>query len=174
MRWSSIKDIFHASCLPSFQNLYICFEVQLSRPTTLRMPVLLYSSYFTTIPDGRAADLSIVVVLVQASRACSWINHEHAHEATMSMLMSRFTLMNLTRVTSMLMKPPWACLWWMPWARSFLMNFQTYFFGRGGGDILKIRQFYALAGATICIRCQLYIPLLDFWFSWVVTTFPVT
>ena len=39
-------------------------------------------------PEIWAADLSIVVVLVQASRACSRINHGHAHEATMSMLMN--------------------------------------------------------------------------------------
>jgi hypothetical protein len=38
----------------SFRNFCNCFEFRYSRPTTLRKQVLLFSSYFTTIPDGRA------------------------------------------------------------------------------------------------------------------------
>jgi hypothetical protein len=56
MRSSSIKDFFHGDPLPSDQNFFDCFELQWSRPTTLIKQVMLFSSYFTTIPDGRAAD----------------------------------------------------------------------------------------------------------------------
>ena len=52
MRSSSIKDIFHGGHLPSDQNFFNSFEFQWSIPTTLRKQVMLFSSYFTTIPGG--------------------------------------------------------------------------------------------------------------------------
>jgi hypothetical protein len=56
LRSSSIKDFFHGGHCPSDQNFVHCFELQWSRPTTLRKQVMLFSSYFTTIPaDGRTA-----------------------------------------------------------------------------------------------------------------------
>ena len=52
MRSSSIKDFFHGGPLPSDQHFFDCFVFQWSRSTTLRKQVMLFSSYFTTIPDG--------------------------------------------------------------------------------------------------------------------------
>jgi hypothetical protein len=68
MRSSSIKDFFHGGPLPSDQHFFDCFEFQRSRPTTLRKQVMLFSSYFTTIPaDGRAAgEINRIVFLSRA------------------------------------------------------------------------------------------------------------
>ena len=59
-RSSSIEKIFHGGRLPSFQSFYNHFEFLKSRPATLRKQVLLYSSYFTTIPGGQRLEKSIL------------------------------------------------------------------------------------------------------------------
>ena len=59
--------------LPSDQHLFDCFEFQWSRPTTLIHKVLLFSSYFTTILDGRMAGRAAGEINTKANSAqLSW------------------------------------------------------------------------------------------------------
>jgi hypothetical protein len=74
MRSFSIKDFFHGCPLPSDQNFFDCFEFQWSRKQ-----VMLFSSYFTIIPDGRPGgrrkDVRLeksILRLTQLSLAGTW------------------------------------------------------------------------------------------------------